>query len=43
MISDVGLGESSVPQNLGMGQKEYPDRNVLRPGQGLRNRKRDHM
>jgi hypothetical protein len=29
MITDSGFGESSVPQNLGMGQNECPDRNIV--------------
>jgi len=39
-IIGSGHGDSRVPQNLGMGQKEYPDRNILGLGRGLRNRRR---
>ena len=33
-IIGSGVGRSSVPQNPGIGQKEYPDRNIL--GRGSR-------
>ena len=32
MVTGAGLRKSSVPQNLGMGQNEYPDRNILGMG-----------
>jgi len=41
MVTGSGFGGSSLPQNLGTGQKEYPDRNILGPGRGLRNRRKD--
>src|SRR5512139_947435 len=34
VVAGSSLCGSSVPQNLGMGQKECPDRNILGPGQG---------
>ena len=36
-----GLGGSSLPENLGSGQKEGLDRNMLGPWQRRRNRRRD--
>jgi len=42
IIIGSGLGGSSVPQDLRSGQKEYPDRNILGLGRGLRNRRNDH-
>ena len=38
MVTGSGFGASRLAQNLGMGQKECPDRNILGPGRGLRNR-----
>jgi len=32
MVTGSDLGESRVAQNLEMGQKVYPDRNILGPG-----------
>jgi len=32
MITGYGLAESRVTRNLGMGQKECPGQNMLRPG-----------
>ena len=29
MVTASGVGGSSVPQNLGRGQKDCPDRNIL--------------
>jgi len=40
IIIGSGLGGSSVPQNPGIGQKEYPDRNILGPGQDRRYRRK---
>jgi hypothetical protein len=37
IIIGFGLGGSSLPQNLGPGQKECPDRNIL----GRRSRHRE--
>jgi hypothetical protein len=37
MVTGSGFGESSVPQNLGTGQNECLDRNILGPGQDQRN------
>ena len=42
-ITGSDLGESRVPQNLGMGQNEYHDRNILGSGRSVRNRRNDHM
>ena len=35
IITGSGLGGSSLPQNLGSGQKECPNRNILGSGPGL--------
>jgi hypothetical protein len=35
MVSRSGFGESSVPQNLGMGQRDRLDRKILRMGRRL--------
>ena len=43
MISGPGGDVSSLAQNLGIGQKECPDRNILGPGRGLRNRGKGHV
>jgi len=43
MISSVGLDGYMLSQNLGLVQKERPDRNILGPGRRLGKRKRDHM
>ena len=43
IITSSGLGPSRLPQNLGMGQKECPNRNILGPGRDLRDRRRDQM
>ena len=41
MITGFGFGDFRLPQNLGTGQKECPDRNILGPGRGLRNHRKD--
>jgi hypothetical protein len=43
MITGSGLAGSSVAQNPGMGQKEYPDRNILGLRQVVGKRGKDHM
>ena len=41
MVTGSRFGASRLPQNLGSGQKDCPDRNILEQGQSLRDRRRD--
>ena len=41
IVTGSGCGAFRLPQNLGSGQKEGSDRNILRMGRRRRNRRND--